>query len=271
MTTTDGQRIWVETQFCLGSIWHNCGCSSWSSWDSCTAWWCNPCKHFEDRPAPFKVVCNDAFYTKGNLEEKLVKTQGTHNDKGYATPLDQSLTHLRQCSEWGNNILTGCWRQLRTKLPTTNLAPSQILWACILLHNWRAETVGRNQIKTYFDDITTEVDKHTEGWQFIDKVQVYFNYFGLPMADILSIRLSNLDLKLSTLRSTHFLEIWRASQPCHEMPLQQGWQMHFVAKKTDWLYHSDAWPFFLVSGGQRFPFPSAKLAPLRLWPEEVES
>ncbi len=123
--------------------------------DSCSAWWCNLYKNFEDLSVPFKAVYDDAFCTKGNLEGKLLKTQGTHNDHGYATPYNQSLTHLRQCSEWGNKILTGCWRRLRTKLPTNNVAWSQIMWACILLLYWRTEIVGRNQFKTYVDDITT--------------------------------------------------------------------------------------------------------------------
>ena len=48
--------------------------------------------------APYKVCCDDAFYTKDFLEGKLVKTkeryiEGEQNVRdGYA----QSLTHLRQ-------------------------------------------------------------------------------------------------------------------------------------------------------------------------------
>ena len=79
--------------------------------------------------------------------------------EGFARSIyDQSLTHLRQCSEWGNNILTGNWRRLRTKLPTNNVARGQIMWACILLHNYRTETMGRNQIRSYFEYLE-EIDE----------------------------------------------------------------------------------------------------------------
>lgn len=27
------------------------------------------------------------------------------------------------------------------------------MWACILLHNWRTEMMGQNQIKKYFNNI----------------------------------------------------------------------------------------------------------------------
>lgn len=126
--------------------------------DSKSAWWCHLYKHFEDLPAPYKCVCDDAFYTGGSLSGKLVKTKERYVEGASRSSYDQSLTHLRQCSEWGNNILTGCWRRLRTKLPTNNVARGQIMWACILMHNWRTETVGRNQIKTYFDDIIRQAD-----------------------------------------------------------------------------------------------------------------
>ena len=33
------------------------------------------------------------------------------------------------------------------------------MWSCILLHNWRTETAGRNQIRTYFDEIVKPLDQ----------------------------------------------------------------------------------------------------------------
>ena len=122
-------------------------------------WWCNLYKHFEALPAPYKCVCDDAFYTGGSMSGKLVKTNERFLENSPRSSYDQSLTHLRQCSEWGNNILMGCWRRLRTKLPTNNVARGQIMWACILMHNWRTETVGRNQIKTYFKDIIEKANR----------------------------------------------------------------------------------------------------------------
>ena len=39
------------------------------------------------------------------------------------------------------------------KLETDNISQAQLLWACILLHNFWTETVQRNQILTYFDNL----------------------------------------------------------------------------------------------------------------------
>ena len=128
--------------------------------DSRAAWWCKLYKHFEDLPDPYKCVCDDAFCTSGAMSGKLVKTTENYQEGVARSLYGQSLTHLRQCSEWGNNILTGCWRRLRTKLPTDNVACAQIIWVCILLHNWRMETIGRNQIRTYFNDIILQADEN---------------------------------------------------------------------------------------------------------------
>ena len=67
-----------------------------------------------------------------------------------------SLTYLRQCSEWGKNILTEVFRRLRSLLPADNMARALIMWSCIYLHNYRTEIIGRNQNRTYFDKLVDE-------------------------------------------------------------------------------------------------------------------
>ena len=119
-------------------------------------------KHLQDLPDGFKVCCDDAFGTSGAVKGKLVKTKEQYKEGVSRSSYDQSLTHLRQCSEWGNNILTGCFRRLRGGfLPIDNVMHSYIIWCCVLLHNWRTETVERNQIKTYFNELQSE-DTTTE-------------------------------------------------------------------------------------------------------------
>ena len=108
----------------------------------------NVYKHIESLPQPYKVCCDDAFSTGGKLKDKLVKTKEQYREGQVRSTYDQSLTHLRQCSEWGNNVLTGVFRRLRGWLPVDNVHRAYIMWACVLLHNWRTETVGRNQIRT---------------------------------------------------------------------------------------------------------------------------
>lgn len=124
--------------------------------DSKSALWCKMYEHVALLPHGYKCVCDDAFYTQGELEGKMVKTKETFSEGAIPTSHDQSLTHLRQCSEWGNNVLTGVFRRLKTKLPTENIHRGYIMWCSILLHNWRTETVGRNQIKTYFNNLEKE-------------------------------------------------------------------------------------------------------------------
>jgi hypothetical protein len=142
----------------------DCGVNAPGSFhDSRTSWWCNIYSHFLEIPDGFKCVCDDAFCTSGDLAGKLVKTKEEFKEGFMRGIYDQSLTHLRQCSEWGNNILTGNWRRLRTKLPTDNVARAQVMWASILLHNYRTETMGRNQIRSYFEYIETVEGVNIEG------------------------------------------------------------------------------------------------------------
>ena len=128
--------------------------------DSRMAAWCHVYNHILALPAPYKVACDSAFNTSGQLEGKLIKTKEEYKEGKQRSSYDQSLTHLCQCSEWGNNGLTGVFRSLRGKLPTDNVQRGYIVWCCVLLHNWRTETVGRNQIATYFNSIVNKEDQN---------------------------------------------------------------------------------------------------------------
>ena len=123
--------------------------------------WGGMYNHIGKLPVPYKVCCDDAFYTKDFLEGKLVKTKERYieGEQNVRDGYDQSLTHLRQASEWGNNVLVGTFWRLKKKLPTDNKKRAYLMWACILLCNWRTETVSRNQIRTYFSKIQMESTK----------------------------------------------------------------------------------------------------------------
>ena len=132
--------------------------------DSKATKWCRIYDHILRLPEPYKVCCDDAFYTQGFLKGKLVKTKerysitidGEVEVTREQTEYDKQLTHLRQASEWGNNVLVGTFRRLKRKLPTDNKKRALLMWAWILLTNWRTETVEQNQIKTYFNNISCE-------------------------------------------------------------------------------------------------------------------
>jgi len=112
-------------------------------------------KHIKDLPEPYCIVCDSAFQTGGKLEGKILKTDVENGQEG-KSERDMALTHLRQCSEWSNQVLVGVFRHLKAKLETDNISRAQLLWACILLHNFRTETVQRNQIRTYFEKINCD-------------------------------------------------------------------------------------------------------------------
>ena len=125
--------------------------------DSTSSWWGGIYDHFENLPDGCKCCCDSAqFYTKGKLDGKLVKTKEEFKEGLIRSSYDQSLTHLRQCSEWGNNTWIGGFRRLRTPLPTDNQRRGLIMWSSIYLHNWRTETMERNQILTCFEHINEE-------------------------------------------------------------------------------------------------------------------
>ena len=125
--------------------------------DSKSSLWARIYDHIADLPDGFVVVCDSAFHCSGPMAGKLVKLK---EDKGgFAfSGYDQSLTHLRQSSEWGNGVLCNAFRRLRAPLPTDNVRRAHILWSCILMHNFRTNTCDRNQIRTYFDNLNLTKD-----------------------------------------------------------------------------------------------------------------
>ena len=96
------------------------------------------------------------FNTSGILNNKLVKIKDQQKEAASRSSYAMSLTYLRQCFEWGNNILTEVFRRLRSLLPADNMARALIMWSCIYLYNYRTEIIGRNQIRTYFDNLVDE-------------------------------------------------------------------------------------------------------------------
>ena len=105
------------------------------------------------------IICrkNEILSRLRPTEKETRDYSASANPKKTKKKYDQQLTHLRQCSEWRNNVLTGVFRVLRSKLPTHDVSRVyKIMWNYIYLHNWRTETVGRNQIQTYFNNLVDE-------------------------------------------------------------------------------------------------------------------
>jgi hypothetical protein len=58
---------------------------------------------------------------------------------------------LRQCSEWGMRALQGCFARLKSRLTSNKELRYSIIYSAILLHNFRTEFVGLNEIAKVFN------------------------------------------------------------------------------------------------------------------------
>ena len=65
--------------------------------------------HIRNLPDPFRIVADSAFQATGRLKNKIKKVDENKFGRN-KTNEEKALTHLRQCAEWGNNTLTGCFR-----------------------------------------------------------------------------------------------------------------------------------------------------------------
>jgi len=79
---------------------------------------------------------------------------------------------LRQAAEWGMRALQGTFSRLKTKLTSDKRTRRDILLAIVLLHNFRTECVGLNQIATVFN---REYEQYIniEGY---DRIARYFHF-----------------------------------------------------------------------------------------------
>jgi hypothetical protein len=65
--------------------------------------------------------------------------------------LSNVYTSFRQASEWGMRGLQGTFPRCKKRLPLDNRKRRRVLECIILVHNFRTEIVGRNQITAVFD------------------------------------------------------------------------------------------------------------------------
>jgi hypothetical protein len=74
----------------------------------------------------------------------------------------EQATYMRQAAEWGMYALRSSFGRLRGTLRyETKGQRNKIIESIVLLHNWRANMVGINQIKTVFmPHLTQNVDQY---------------------------------------------------------------------------------------------------------------
>ena len=69
----------------------------------------------------------------------------------YMLRVSNVYTSLRQSSEWGMCALQGSFPRCKKRLPGDFRQRRLVLESIFLIHNFRTDIVGSNQIKTVFD------------------------------------------------------------------------------------------------------------------------
>ena len=69
----------------------------------------------------------------------------------YLLHVSNVYTSLCQASEWGMRGMQGTFPRCKKRLPSDSLNRRLVLESIVLIHNFRTELVGSNQIKTVFD------------------------------------------------------------------------------------------------------------------------
>jgi hypothetical protein len=107
-------------------------------------------------PGGAKCVMDSAFVS---FDEPYVikSTQAPHQAED--DMMAKEATSMRQAAEWGMCALKSSVGRLKGTLPKDQSA--SILSSMVLLHNWRVNTVGENQIRTVFmPHLTKDADRH---------------------------------------------------------------------------------------------------------------
>ena len=89
----------------------------------------------------------------------------------YLLSLHEKYISLRQASEWGMRALQGTFSRLKSRLTSDDRKRSKIILSIVLLHNFRTDFVGLNQIATVFNP---HYDQYCN-LNTYDRIQRYFN------------------------------------------------------------------------------------------------
>ena len=79
---------------------------------------------------------------------------------------------LRQSSEWGMRALQGTFIGMKSRLPANKRKRKLILTVIILLHNFRTDVVGLNQIATVFNveyDCYVNIQNYDRNAQYYER------------------------------------------------------------------------------------------------------
>ena len=126
----------------------------------------------------YKICVDQGFPRSGDAYGTLVgpitkrAARRLHRDvREYLLRISNVHTSLRQASEWGMRGLQGTFPRWKKRLPSDHFQRRLVIEAIVLIHNYRTELVGFNQINTVFDSEYVRI-QNLEGYDRI--AQYYF-------------------------------------------------------------------------------------------------
>ncbi len=110
------------------------------------------------RIGAYKICVDQGFPRSGDAWNVLVGPMQERSARRlhpavreYVVRVSNVYTSLRQASEWGMRGLQGSFPRFKKRLPSNSRLRRLVIETIVLIHNFRTELVGRNQIKTVFD------------------------------------------------------------------------------------------------------------------------
>jgi hypothetical protein len=130
------------------------------------------------RIVEYKICVDQGFPRSGEAYGTLVgpitkrAARRLHREvREYLLRISNVHTSLRQASKWGMRGLQGTSPCIKKRLPSDHFQRRLVIEAIVLIHNYRTELVGFNQINTVFDSEYVHIH-NLEGYDRI--AQYYF-------------------------------------------------------------------------------------------------
>lgn len=111
-----------------------------------------------ERIGEYALCVDQGFPRRGAVEGKLVGPLSKKRRRNLPIEeRDEALRKhalyisLRQAAEWGMRALQATFTRLKSRMCSNKETRRSVILCCVLLHNFRTEIVGLNQIQTVFD------------------------------------------------------------------------------------------------------------------------
>lgn len=105
-----------------------------------------------EKLGPYAFCVDSGFPTKGTLQGKFVGPPKSNAGLLSAEQRQKAKVYvsLRQAAEWGMRALQGSFSRLKSRITSDKRKRFNLILVIVLLHNFRTEKVGFNQIATVF-------------------------------------------------------------------------------------------------------------------------